>query len=212
DIVAENNDPEGTGLTAILDDVLFSCQEIPFMAIDNEGSSKKKNRKYYYVLHLYSSLINGQKVVVTLLGIQVFFDILVSDGKPSDDCEIKSILKLFLFAVIIQKKTYLQIYTSGTGKRKTVMKAIQDNNYETASDDLYSFYRKVARENGIQLCGWSILNFWPVADLKIISNQFPISVLLQNRILVLAWNIKMQSRELGDFAEALDLNQNIFIF
>ena len=33
-----------------------------------------------------------------------------------------------------------------------------DNNYETASDDIYSFHRKVARENGIQLSGWSMLS------------------------------------------------------
>src|SRR5439155_4397230 len=59
-------------LTAILDDTLFSCEEILFMAIDNEGSSEKINGKYCYVLHLYSSLINDQKVIVTFLGIQVF--------------------------------------------------------------------------------------------------------------------------------------------
>ena len=37
DIVAENDE----GLTAILDDALSSCQKIPFMAIDSEGSSEK---------------------------------------------------------------------------------------------------------------------------------------------------------------------------
>src|SRR5436305_15351770 len=46
------------GLTAILDDTLFSCQDIPFMATDNEGSSQKIKEKYCYILHLYGSLIN----------------------------------------------------------------------------------------------------------------------------------------------------------
>jgi hypothetical protein len=64
DIVAENDE----GLTAILDDALSSCQEISFMAIDNEESSEKINGKYCYVLRLYGSLINGQKVAVTLFG------------------------------------------------------------------------------------------------------------------------------------------------
>ena len=46
-------------LTAILKDTLFNCQEIPFMVIDCEKSSQKIKRKYYYVLRLYGSLING---------------------------------------------------------------------------------------------------------------------------------------------------------
>jgi len=39
-----------------------------------------------------------------------------------------------------EKKTYLRIYTNDTGKKKTAIKAIQDNNFETASDDIYSFH------------------------------------------------------------------------
>src|SRR5207248_5433526 len=54
DIYVENDE----GLTAILDDALSSCQDIPFMATDNEGSSQKIKGKYCYILHLYGSLIN----------------------------------------------------------------------------------------------------------------------------------------------------------
>ncbi|CAB4390079.1 unnamed protein product [Rhizophagus irregularis] len=169
DIVAENDD---LGLTAILENALSNCQEIPFMAIDSEGSSEKIEGKYCYVLRLYGSLINGQKAVVTLLGIRVFFDVRVPDGESPVECEarVRDILlsakvetqkiehiKAFPFrGYYTEKKSYLRIYTSGTGKRKTAMKAVQDNNFETASDDLYSFHRKVARENGIQLSGWSM--------------------------------------------------------
>src|SRR2546430_3226964 len=85
DIVAENDE----GLTAILDDALFSCQKIPFMAIDSEGSSEKIKGMYHYVLRLYGCLINGQMALVTLIGIQVFFDILIPDGETSDECEEK---------------------------------------------------------------------------------------------------------------------------
>ncbi|CAI2184208.1 5914_t:CDS:2, partial [Funneliformis geosporum] len=127
DIVAENNE----GLTAILDDALSNHQEIPFMAIDNERSLEKINGKYRYILRLYSSLINGQRAMVTHSDIPVFFDILVPDGECADECETK--VRDILSG---KKKTYLRIYTSSTGKRKTAMKAIQDNNYETASDNL----------------------------------------------------------------------------
>ena len=110
-------------------------------------------------------LINGQKAVVTLLGIQVFFDILVLNGESPDDCEMKvrgillsekvktrkiEHIKAFPFqGYHTEKKTYLQIYMNGTDKRKTAIKAIQDNNYEITSDDLYSFHRKVTQENEI---------------------------------------------------------------
>ena len=50
------------------------------MAVNDESSTEKINGRYSYVLRLYDSLINGQKVVVTLMGIQFFFDILVPDG------------------------------------------------------------------------------------------------------------------------------------
>jgi len=168
-IIAEN----GEGLTVILENTLFNCQEIPFMATDNEGSSQKINGKYCYVLQLYGSLINGQKAVVTFLGIRVFFDIRMPDGESPDECEakvrnilsgtIKSFkiehIKAFPFREYhTEKKPYLRIYMRGTGERKTAMKAVQDNNFETASDDMYSFYRKVARENEIAISGWSMLS------------------------------------------------------
>ena len=85
DIVAENDE----GLIAILDDALSSCQKIPFMAIDSEGSSEKIKGMYRYVLRLYGRLINGQMALVTLIGIQVFFDILIPDGETPDECEEK---------------------------------------------------------------------------------------------------------------------------
>ncbi|PKK56360.1 ribonuclease H-like protein, partial [Rhizophagus irregularis] len=219
------------------------------MAIDSEGSSEKIEGKYCYVLRLYGSLINGQKAVVTLLGIRVFFDIRVPDGESPDECEIKvrdilsgnkvetlkiEHIKAFPFrGYYTEKKSYLRIYTSGTGKRKTAMKAVQDNNFETASDDLYSFHRKVARENGIQLSGWSMVSkyifkkgvdtlcpyafytskkdFYPLEDLTRISDRFPISALTRDRTLVLTWDIETQSQELGEFAEVLDLNHNVFM-
>ncbi|CAI2196885.1 4351_t:CDS:2, partial [Funneliformis geosporum] len=108
-----------------------------------------------------------------------------------------------------------------TGGRKTAIKAVQDNNFKIASDDLYSFHRKVARENGIQLSRWftinkyickkgkrtsslcphefyvSIKDFCLLEDLTTISDQFPILALLQDHTLVLTWDIETQSQKLG---------------
>ena len=155
DIVAGNDER----LISILNDALSNCEKIPFMAIDSEGATKKIKEIYRYILRLYGHLINGQKALVTLVSIQVFFDILVSDREILDECEEKvnkilsSIVKSYKIEYIkafpfhgyhTEKKTYLRIYTNSTGGRKTAIKAVQNNNFETASDDLYSFHRKVA--------------------------------------------------------------------
>ncbi|CAG8641771.1 14399_t:CDS:2, partial [Dentiscutata heterogama] len=70
-----------------------------------------------------------------------------------------------------QKKSYLRIFTLGSGDRKKALQAIQDNNFETALDDMFSFHRKIARENGIAIS---------VEDLKMISDRFPISALMRD--------------------------------
>src|SRR3954468_22991340 len=49
DIDAENSE----GLTTNLEEALSNGQDIPFMAVDNEGSSQKINGNYHYVLRLY---------------------------------------------------------------------------------------------------------------------------------------------------------------
>ena len=131
----------------------------------------------------------------------------------------------------IEKKSYLRIFTLGSGDRKKALQAIQDNNFETASDDMFSFHRKIARENGIAISGWSMISkyrykkhshythdfrvsvndFRPVEDLKMISDRFPISALMRDRTLILTWDIETQSRELGEFAEIHDEESIVFM-
>ncbi|CAG8485971.1 1028_t:CDS:1 [Dentiscutata heterogama] len=77
DLVTENNE----GIMTILEDALSKHQDIPFMAIDMEESTKFTNGQAWYVLRLYSPLINSQKAVVSITGIQVFFDILVPEDE-----------------------------------------------------------------------------------------------------------------------------------
>ena len=93
----------------------------------------------------------------------------------------------------------------------------------------------MVRENRIQLSGWFILNkykrkkgkwtsllcphefyvsikdFYLLENFIKIGNRFPISALLRDRTLVLTWDIETQSQELGEFAEVLDLNHNVFM-
>ncbi|CAI2195061.1 14825_t:CDS:2, partial [Funneliformis geosporum] len=150
------------------------CEKIPFMAIENEGSTKRINGMYHYVLRLYDHLINGQKVLVTLIDIQVCFDILVSDGETPDEYE---------------EKSYLRIYTNGTGEKKKAIQAIQENNFVTASDDLYSFYRKTN-----PLCPYEffvfIKDFCPLKDFT---------------------TIKTYASQMEEFAEVLEQKNKAFM-
>ncbi|CAG8566511.1 14120_t:CDS:2 [Dentiscutata erythropus] len=169
DLVTENNE----GLMAILEDALSKHQDIPFMAIDVEESTKFTNSQAWYVLRLYSPLINGQKAAVSIIGIQVFFDILIPDKESTDafEAKIRGILfnaiksfkiehiKAFSFhGYHVEKKLYLCIYTVNTKQKKMAMKAVQKKKYITASDDQFTYYRKMACEYGISLSGWSTIN------------------------------------------------------
>src|SRR3954453_736020 len=107
DIVAGNDE----GLTSNLNDALFSCEKIPFMAIENEGSTERINGTYRYVLRLYGRLINGQKALVTLTGIQVFFDIRVPDGESPDECEVRVRDILFSAKVETQKIEHVKAFS-----------------------------------------------------------------------------------------------------
>ncbi|CAG8714119.1 2478_t:CDS:2, partial [Dentiscutata erythropus] len=86
EIVRENGDKR---LFAILENEIANHRNIPFMAIENKGSTEKINGTYCYILRLYGRLINSQKALVTLIGIQVFFDIRVPDGETPDECKEK---------------------------------------------------------------------------------------------------------------------------
>ncbi|CAJ0643345.1 6187_t:CDS:2 [Entrophospora sp. SA101] len=46
-----------------------------------------------------------------------------------------------------------ELEEENNGALKKALQAIQDKNFETASDDMFSFHRKIARENGIAISG-----------------------------------------------------------
>ncbi len=76
ELVARNDE----GSTIILNDEIANHQDILFMPVDIEEAKEYINNIPYYVLHLYGYFINGQKAVVTITGIKVFFDIRVPNN------------------------------------------------------------------------------------------------------------------------------------
>jgi len=138
------------------------------MIIDIEEFTKFINGKAHYVLHLYGSLINGQKAVVLIMRIRVFFDILILNEESIDVFKVKirgilsnaiksfeiEHIKAFSFhGYHTKKKLYLHIYTVNTKQRKIAMKVIQKKKYIIASNDQFTYYCKMAHEYEILLSG-----------------------------------------------------------
>src|SRR5436305_9714017 len=82
------------GSTSTLNDEIANHQDIPFMPADVEEAKEYINQIPHYILRLYGYLINGQKAVVTITGIKVFFDIRIPDNAsiPKFWSKVKSIL------------------------------------------------------------------------------------------------------------------------
>ncbi|GBB83305.1 hypothetical protein RclHR1_10020009 [Rhizophagus clarus] len=91
DKLAMRNDESST---SILKDEIANHQDIPFMSIDIEEAKEYINKTPHYILRLYGYLVNGQKAVVTITGIKVFFDIRVPNNTsiPKFWSKIKGIL------------------------------------------------------------------------------------------------------------------------
>jgi len=85
DIATENDG----GVTNILNNDISNHHEIPFMPVDVEETDDYNFNIAHYVLRLYGPLINGQKAVVTITGIKVFFDIRVPHNKDKKYLRLK---------------------------------------------------------------------------------------------------------------------------
>ncbi|RHZ47832.1 hypothetical protein Glove_566g69 [Diversispora epigaea] len=171
-IIAENDD---YGLIATIKRALITGEDIPFMSLDIEEYNEYINNISHYVLRLYGYLVNGQKAVVTISGIKVFFDIRVPDNEKTKlfESKIRDILTKGKndnreTDYQPEKKTYLRIVTTTSKQRKIALDIILKHNskieetkrrctLETASDDTTAYYRKVAREYRIPLSGWCLL-------------------------------------------------------
>ncbi|RIB28854.1 hypothetical protein C2G38_2156809 [Gigaspora rosea] len=143
-IITEN---DNYGSTVTIKWALITREDISFMPVDIEEYNEYINNIPHYVLRLYSYLVNGQKAVVTISGIKVFFDIRVPDNENTKlfESKIKDILvrgkndegetvkmtelrieyvKAFPIRGIIQKKkTYLRMVTT-TAKQRSIALAI----------------------------------------------------------------------------------------
>ncbi|RIB01728.1 hypothetical protein C2G38_2229850 [Gigaspora rosea] len=139
-IITKNDD---YGSTVTIKRALITREDIPFMPVDIEKYNEYINNIPHYVLRLYGYLVNGQKAVVTISEIKVFFDIRVPDNENTKLFESK------IKDILVKGKNVEGETVEMTELRIEYVKAFpirDEHKLETASDDLRAYYRKVARE------------------------------------------------------------------
>ncbi|CAB5202215.1 unnamed protein product [Rhizophagus irregularis] len=154
------------GSTSTLKVEIANHRDIPFVSYDIEEAKENVNKIPHYVLRIYGHLVNGQKAVVTITGIKVFFDIRVPENAsiPKFWSKIKHLLATEKDSQ--GNRSYLRIIAPNKDIRFTALDIIsnynskvdQENRIETASDDTGTYYRKVAREYRIPLSGWGLIS------------------------------------------------------
>jgi hypothetical protein len=232
-------------MTAILQQSLSGKQPIHFMPTEVSDDTKYVNGISTYILHITSSLINGQKAIMNITGIKPFFDVEVPEKMSISMFKSKlvKILSSILNSVSkfgvetisafpafplrgyhTEKKPYIHVRTWNYYDRYNALKAIRAVGMYTASDDLNCqyYYRKVAREERLPLSSWAVLSNYLYEHIQegtylfqvSVNNYNPISeddynnplfssALLQDRTLVLTWDIETySSRKTGEVPNA----------
>src|SRR4051812_2310987 len=80
--------------TSTLNNEIANHRGILFMLVNIGEAKEYFNNIPYYILHLYEYLVNGQKAVVAITGIKIFFNICVPNNAsiPKFWSKIKGIL------------------------------------------------------------------------------------------------------------------------
>ena len=82
------------GSTSTLNNEIANHRDISFMPVDIEEAKEYINNTPHYILRLYGYLVNGQKAVVAITGIKIFFDIRIPNNAsiPKFWYKVRSIL------------------------------------------------------------------------------------------------------------------------
>jgi DNA polymerase elongation subunit (family B) len=151
------------------------CEKRPvyFMPTDVEETVEYDGGREAYALRLYGALLNGAKAEVTVHGIEVFFDVRAPDPARLGELDLR--LRAVLTGVDVWPTCidtveafpirgyhpapvpYKRVRLPTLKARKKALEAVREAGFETASDDLRSYYRKAAREHGLPLSDWAVL-------------------------------------------------------
>ncbi|CAG8583261.1 20708_t:CDS:2 [Cetraspora pellucida] len=174
DIVAEFDN----GTTPLIQQSLSSKQPIHFMPTKVSNDTEYVNGISTYILHITDTLINGQKAVINITDIKLFFDVEVPEEmllsmfktklvkilsnilNSTSKFGIETISAFSLQGYHTEKKLYIHVRTWNYYNRYNALKAVRAVGMYTASDDLNCqyYYCKVACKERLPLSSWAVLN------------------------------------------------------
>ncbi|RHZ43910.1 hypothetical protein Glove_804g8 [Diversispora epigaea] len=189
------------------------------MPIDIEEYNEYINNIPNYVLRIYGYLVDGQKAVVTISGIKVFFDIRVPDNKNIDvfEIEIKNILangkdergvvdmtnlrtehiKAFpISRYYKEQKPHIRIVTTDIKQRSIALAIILNYNLEITDEHkleaVSDDLRAYYRKVAREYRIWALLTNYEYnnEDPTELYKTYPSSLITHDRALVLTWDIE----------------------
>src|SRR6266480_4518531 len=198
------NDPE---LNKYIDNEIKYNHPLHFHPIDVKDTSYPN-----YQLQISGILLDGQKVIINLQDIKVYFDILIENQDDIEDIEQYSSKSEEIEAYPIkgfhsEKKKFIRLYFDNHHERKKMLEDASKY-YKTFSNDTSNHYRKVLREYKLDLNNWNIIenyttrdkiNFYlSVSDFKSLNNndnnnqqpEFINNLLKDKRIISMTWDIE----------------------
>jgi hypothetical protein len=179
---------------------LAGRRAIFFMPVAVEETNEYRGGPATYALRLYGALMDGSKAEVTVTGIAVFFDVAVPAGFGGEeaaalgdhlrdlardagatDAWVGDVWATPSRGYAPGKRHYKRVYTLSVQTRKAALEAALGAGHETASDDRSSYYRKAAREYGLPLSDWAVLNEYeyaagPTAKSPLCAHVFRVAV------------------------------------
>lgn len=152
-----------------------------FMPVTVEEDKEFVGRDGIYRLHFFGVTLDGAKAHVIVDDVDVTFDVLVpppeaKEARPGQHLRgfgehLRTLLEeagaapqrvedreLFPGKVYADERVpYKHLYFRNLQERRKAILAVRGEGYATAGDDRSSYYRKVAREAGLPLSDWMIL-------------------------------------------------------
>ena len=189
--------------------------EFLFLPFDVEERTEYESQKY--VLRLHGVLENGRKLIVDVTGIRSYFDILVNDNFNMENVKDLEYEEYeFVYGKTIRgyretSQRFLRLYFKNHKIRRRVLKRIhEENRFETYSDDVTFHYRKVARENKINLTEWYVIRSskltydnGEIRYRKVL--EVPVKNMIkcenppkQEKLMIFAWDIESYTERGGD--------------
>lgn len=162
-----------------VNDIIKQNKPLLFMPnhLQEMSLQEKKYEKAMYKIVLYGVLVDGRSACVVISGIKPSFDVMIDD--PEDAVKLNTQISQLKYGAphsyeIVkgkpfkgysrQQKKFVRFYFSKIKNRRNALDYVKSKNYETASDDLNSYYRVVCRDYLTTFSSWVTITDYDIRE------------------------------------------------